>query len=250
MTIEVNRVICLIPARKGSQGLYKKNLRIVGFNTLVNRSIKVAKKMDWPVHIVLSTNDESILKRYSKKVDTCINRKTELSNHDSSILDVIQDALKVIPDITENDLFMILEPSSPNRNSQDLNFLIHKFITNNYSSLVTVSPLDLKYHPHKSLKIVDGVFLTKFFTNSPSILNRQEITEDCFYRDGVAYLYNMATVHSLTRTVPDFSNFVITNHPVSNIDTQLDLWIARYFVIKAVIFKLKTILRARRDLNP
>lgn len=244
MVIDVNRVICLIPARQGSQGLSKKNLRIVGFSTLVNRSIKVARKIDWPVHIVLSSNDSTILKRYSKKVDTCIIRKAELSNNTASILDVIQDALKVIPKISNNDLFMLLEPTSPNRNSKDLNFLIQKFIENNYSSLVTVSPIDLKFHPYKSLKIDNDKVLKKFIEDSPLVLNRQEIKQDCFYRNGVAYLYDIPTVRSLTQTLPDLSNYVITSHPVSNIDNKLDLWISRYFLVQEAfstinIFRMK-----------
>ena len=53
------KLICLIPARKGSLGLHKKNLRLVGRFTLVHRAIKVARKVKPPMRIILSSDDDN-----------------------------------------------------------------------------------------------------------------------------------------------------------------------------------------------
>ena len=48
--------------------------------------------MKVPVHIILSSDDELILSKYEKKVDTCIKRKKELSADDSLITDVREES--------------------------------------------------------------------------------------------------------------------------------------------------------------
>jgi CMP-N-acetylneuraminic acid synthetase len=102
------RIICIIPARQGSKGLRRKNLRLVGGFTLVNRAIRVARSIEEPVYIILSSDDELILTKYKKKVDRCIKRKTELSTDNSLITDVIKDALQDLTDFNDEEVKMEL----------------------------------------------------------------------------------------------------------------------------------------------
>ena len=126
--IKAKQIVCLIPARKGSLGLRRKNLRTVGCFTLVNRAIRVARKIKPPAYVVLSTDDQEIIRRYKKKVDLCIERKIELSTSESLISDVIRDALQKIRGFSDSDIFILLEPSSPNRTPNDVNEAIKMLI--------------------------------------------------------------------------------------------------------------------------
>ncbi len=229
------RIICIIPARKGSVGLYRKNLRHVGFFTLVARAIRVAKKISMPVYIILSTDDKEVIRRYGKKVDLCIDREAQLSTSDSKISDVIIDAIQKTKNFSDEDIVLLLEPSSPNREVTDLNEAVEIMIKNNFKSLITVSQLDSKYHPYKLLKHSEDFHLIPFIENSPSIHNRQEITQRLYVRNGVAYLYRLGTARTLEKSLPDESHFVLTKHSVSNIDDKLDLIIARYFNVKNIL---------------
>jgi len=228
MNIKEPRIVCLIPARKGSLGLHRKNLRTVGCFTLVNRAIRVARKTTPPSYIVLSSDDKRIIRKYGKKVDLCIERKVELSTSDSLISDVILDALQKIDGLLDSDILILLEPSSPNRIPNDVNQSIIQMINNDYGSLVTVSKVDAKYHPYKVLKSDNGLFIKPFLTNVPIINNRQQIKEPAFFRNGVAYLYRIGVARKLHKSIPKNTGFVIINRPVSNIDHELDLWLARY----------------------
>lgn len=237
------RIICLIPARKGSEGLKRKNLRVVGFNTLVNRAIKVARNVNWPVHIILSSDDETVLRRYSKKVDTFIKRRSELSGSSSLITDVILDALASLTDIYDSDYFLLLEPSSPNRNSKDINDAIQTMIDRNYSSLVTISPVDAKYHPYKILQAKQNSTLAPFIDDSPIIFNRQEISSIAYYKNGVAYLYKIGVLKNFKQGVSGLPNYLVTDHRVSNIDTDVDLWVARYLLLKEFTLRIICIIK-------
>ena len=232
---KIPRIICIIPARQGSKGLRRKNLRLVGGFTLVNRAIRVARSIKEPVHIILSSDDELILTKYKKKVDTCIKRKTELSTDDSLITDVIKDALQYLTGFHDEDIVMLLEPSSPNRTTSDLNDSIRVMVDRDYSSITTVSLVDTKYHPYKLLKSTSNSHLTPFLTDSPIISNRQEIKEQVFYRNGLLYLYRLGIAKKLDKSLPNETNFIVTNRKVSNIDNIFDLWLARYFDIRRFI---------------
>jgi len=234
---KIPRIICIIPARQGSKGLRQKNLRLVGGFTLVNRAIRVARSIEEPVYIILSSDCELILTKYKKKVDKCIKRKTELSTDNSLITDVIKDALQDLTDFHDEDIVMLLEPSSPNRTTSDLSNSIRVMVERNYSSITTVSLVDTKYHPYKLLKSTHNSHLTPFLTDSPIISNRQEIKEQAFYRNGLVYLYRLSIAKKLDKSLPNETNFIVTNRKVSNIDNIFDLWLARYFDLRR-FFKL------------
>jgi CMP-N-acetylneuraminic acid synthetase len=232
------RIVCLIPARKGSLGLRRKNLRLVGSFTLVNRAIRVARKINRPVFLVLSTDDKKVIKRYRKKVDKCIERRPELSTSDSLISDVILDTLQNLDGFSDHDILLLLEPSSPNRTSKDVDHAIQVMIDNNYDLLTTVSEVDAKYHPYKLLKATRDLPLSPFMLGSPVIFNRQQIKDKAFFRNGLVYLYRISTAQKLNKSLPGGAHFIITERSVSNIDNKSDLLLARYFYMKDLFLKI------------
>jgi CMP-N,N'-diacetyllegionaminic acid synthase len=231
----MQRVVCIIPARKGSKGLKRKNLRIVGLNTLVNRAIKVAKRIEHPIYTILTTDDDKISRRYCKKVDMCILRSKHLAEDNSVISDVVKDVLDRLEVCNDDDIVMILEPSSPNRTTDDLNTAIRDMTVNKYNSLISVSSVDLKFHPFKILKIeTDGV-LAPYLLGAPSVQNRQEIAHPVFYRNGIVYLFKIGIARKMEKTLFNDTRFIITNREVSNIDSLTDLWLARYLNFKSFV---------------
>jgi len=239
-------VICLIPARKGSVGLKRKNLRRIGCLTLIGRAIKVARQIQPPVFIILSTDDEKAIKRYSKKVNLSIFRKPELSSNHARITDVISDALKNLPNFGKDDLLVLLEPTSPNRTVEDLNRAINKMRKFNHDSLTFVSIVEAKFHPFKILKPNTKNELIAYSTSTPAISNRQEITKELYYRNGIAYVYRLESAKLLTSTVPKGTHYIVTKRMVANIDTNFDLWVARYLHFKGLFYKLA---RLKQHLN-
>jgi len=231
----MQRIVCIIPARKGSKGLRRKNLRIVGLNTLVYRAIKVAKRIKHPVYIILTTDDEKISRRYCRKVDMCILRNKHLAEDNSVISDVIKDALDRLNVCYDDDLVMLLEPSSPNRTADDLNAAIRDMTMNNYNSLVSVNPVDPKFHPFKILKIETNGVLAPYLIDAPSVQNRQEITDPAFYRNGIVYLFKIGTARKMEKTLFNDTRCIITSREVSNIDSLTDLWLARYLNFNSFI---------------
>jgi CMP-N-acetylneuraminic acid synthetase len=93
--------------------------------------------------------------------------------------------------------------------------------------------VDAKYHPYKMLKSINGLYLDQFMTRVPIINNRQQIKDRAFFRNGIAYLYKISVARKLDKSIPDKTGFMIIDRPVSNIDHEIDLWIARYLNFKS-----------------
>ena len=57
MTWHGRSVLAVVPARGGSKGVPRKNLRLVGGLSLVARAAEIVKQLPWLDAAVLSTDD-------------------------------------------------------------------------------------------------------------------------------------------------------------------------------------------------
>ena len=78
-------VLAIIPARKGSVRLPNKNRKSLRGITLIEWSINTAKKLKFVDDIIITTNDQKILKRLKKKnfSTKVLNRPNKLSKNNS-----------------------------------------------------------------------------------------------------------------------------------------------------------------------
>ena len=60
-------VLAIIPARKGSMRLPNKNIKSLRGIPLIEWSINTAKKLNFVDDIIITTNDQKILKKLKKK---------------------------------------------------------------------------------------------------------------------------------------------------------------------------------------
>ena len=113
-------ILGIIPARGGSKGIPKKNLRKVCGIPLIEHTIKTAKKSKKINRLIVSTDSQEII-RFVKKLDVEVpfRRPTKYASDNSSTFDVINHALEFLKK-TENyspDIVIILQPTSPLRNA-------------------------------------------------------------------------------------------------------------------------------------
>ena len=113
---EAKVIIGLIPARGGSKGVPRKNIRQVAGKPLIAYTIECAKKCTLIDHVVVSTDDNEIAD-ISKKLGAEIPfiRPRELALDTTPTLPVMQHAVEVLEDIYEEsvELVVLLEPTGP-----------------------------------------------------------------------------------------------------------------------------------------
>ena len=133
----MNDVLCVIPARGGSKGITKKNLKTINGLPLVAWSIKQAIEADIPkLDIVVSSDDEEILSLAKTWGVVAHLRPDNLCEDLCSTEEAMLDALQVKPDA---ELVVLLQPTSPIRMRGRIKGCINRFKSGNHDSLVTVT---------------------------------------------------------------------------------------------------------------
>ena len=185
------KIFGIITARKNSKGIKNKNIYKIKKKPLIEFTLIEAKKSKFLTRLILTTDDERIIKLANKfALDKIIKRKKSLSSSSSSSIDVIVDVLKKIKD-TKPDYIMLLQPTSPLRRSADIDNAIRTIVNNKkFDSLVSVTKIE-NCHPYKSHKIKKD-FLTPLF---PSKVHfpRQKL-ENIYKSNGYIYISKTKTI--------------------------------------------------------
>ncbi len=163
------KIFALIPARYRSKRLPKKNIKLFHKRPLLYWSIKVAKKSKFIDDIYVTTDDHKIKKiaqRFGAKVPFL--RSEQTSKDKSKSEEFIIEFLKKIK--IKYDYVILLQPTSPLRKIQEVEFGIKKIVDKNYMSFVSKTKKDFtKIKKYNSKKIQSC--LTKYIKNRKYLIN-------------------------------------------------------------------------------
>ena len=162
------KILGIIPARGGSKGIPKKNIKLLNGKPLIAHTIAnaLASNLD---RVIVSTDNEEI-SRISKECGAeVIIRPDHLAEDKTPTLLVLQDAVSRLDE--KFDCVMTLQPTSPLRNSEHINEAIKLFESDKEAdSLVSIVEVPHIYMPEKLMSL-DGKYL---FGNS-DIKRRQDV---------------------------------------------------------------------------
>lgn len=140
-------IVSIIPARGGSKGIPRKNIKLLNDKPVIAYSIEASNSCSLINETYVSTEDEEIGDISLDFGANLIKRPFELAKDNSSSIEVILHALDYLENNqTLPDFFILLQPTSPLRNSDDIGNAIKLFMENDCDSLVSVYELD-----HQSL---------------------------------------------------------------------------------------------------
>jgi len=114
----MTEILALIPARGGSKGIPRKNIRLFAGYPLIAWSIAAAKQSELVTRIIVSTDDEEIAEVAREwGAETPFLRPAELAQDKTTDLPVFEHALKWLEDVEGNrpDVIVQLRPTSPIR---------------------------------------------------------------------------------------------------------------------------------------
>src|SRR5690606_1669375 len=125
------RVVVVIPARGGSKGIPRKNLRPLAGKPMIYYAIQAAKSAKAVNDVYVSTDDEEIAlfaERFGAKV---VMRPAELAVDAATLDPTIKDAMERIECIDGiYYLIVTVQPTSPLINPLDINNCVEKFSSN------------------------------------------------------------------------------------------------------------------------
>lgn len=226
--IEGRRVLAVVPARGGSQGVKLKNLRAVGGVPLVGLAGDIARAVPEIDRRICSTDHEDIARAArAHGLDTPFLRPEELSGPRIADWDVLNHALLATEalDGVAYDVVVMLQPTSPGRTAAQVSQTIRTLIDGGFDAVWTVSETDSKAHPLKQLVVKDGGALEYYDPAGAAIIARQQL-QPVFHRNGVAYAITRDCLVNQRSIKGQRCGAVIVEGVVANIDTEFDLEVA------------------------
>lgn len=232
------KILAIIPARGGSKSIKKKNIVPINGIPLVGYTIKEALKSKLITHLCLSTDNKeiaSIAKKY--KCPHLVMRDYSLANDLTKTFPVVLDALEKM-EKSQNiiyDLVILLQPTSPFRNHNDIDLSLKKLISNNNaSSLISVVKV-ISHHPMAIKKIEKG-FLKDFCLNEPEGVRRQDYLPQAYIRNGAIYASWKSTIKEFKSLYgPNILPYEMPEERSINIDGVLDLYLAEALINKKIL---------------
>ena len=179
------KILAIVPARERSKRIFKKNTKLLLGKPLIVYTIEAALKSEYLDKIIVSTDDKEITevsRRYGveviKRPKTLATNKAKTVDAIFHVLDVLE-RKKYIPD-----LIVLLQPTSPLRNSGDIDKAINTFFRNKGDSVVSVYQMEPS--SYWSFKIEGGYL--KPLLGRKNFLKRSQDLSKTYVINGSIYI--------------------------------------------------------------
>lgn len=194
--INEKSVIAIIPARGGSKGLPRKNIKELCGKPLIAWSIEAGLGSRYIDEVIVTTDSEEIAhiaRAFGASVPFM--RPTELASDTATSFDAIKHAL----DYCENELnkkfdyIVLLEPTSPLRDRNDIDMAIEQLLSNPQASALVGICKTESQNPAFLVKKNDENFLVGYENKNMKVLRRQDIS-DVYFFEGSIYVSHIETL--------------------------------------------------------
>jgi CMP-N,N'-diacetyllegionaminic acid synthase len=189
------RVLGLIPARGGSKGVLRKNVRQLAGKPLLQWTTEAALASRTLACVVLSTDDEEIA-AVGRDCGVLVPflRSSGLADDDTPTLPVVQHALRELEKIGDAfDAVCLLQPTSPFRTAGDIDGCVQLFLQSGADTVMSILRVPSEYNPHWIyVRNSDGSLA--LFTGESHPLPRRQMLPPAFRRDGSVYVTRRSVV--------------------------------------------------------
>ena len=224
-------VLAVIPARKDSKGIPRKNVRFLAGRPLVSYAIESAKGSRLVDHLVVSTDDEEIMHIAEVAGVSVVVRPGRLSEDDVPLDPVIHHAVRSVEQQRGErfETVITLEPTSPLLSSHTIDQALARFEDSALDTLI--SAVDDRHLAWTW----DGEHYKPVYTER---VNRQFLPPH-FRETGGFVITRRAHVTPTSRFGPEVGLYELTAHEAIDINTPMDWWLA-----EKLLFRRRILLRA------
>jgi CMP-N,N'-diacetyllegionaminic acid synthase len=185
--INHKKVLGLVLARAGSKGLPGKNIKLINGEPLIHWTITSGLASVYIDDVVVSTDGEDIARvAIQSGAEVPFLRPAELATDTASSVDAIFHALDwLIEHARKYEIIVLLEPTSPLRDSRDIDTALEIMEQNQANSVVSVCRAE-SLHPAFMYFVNSSGVLHPYTNQQPNGLRRQDI-EPVYFLDGTVY---------------------------------------------------------------
>lgn len=225
--INGKRILGLIPARGGSKGVPKKNIKYLFGKPLIEYTVEAGKKSKFIDRLIVSTDCEEISKVCEKiQVDVPFIRPSYLATDTAKAIGVIRHACESIEEIDKKiyDLIVYLEPPNPLRIVDDIDNCIELFEKNQPESVVSVQEAN-QFHPILMKQIKDNR-LKPIWREEPEGVPRQLYSPTAYMRNGAVYVFKRENILKGFMYGNDVLPYIMPIERSVCIDDMMDWYVA------------------------
>lgn len=193
----MTKILAIIPARGGSKGVPRKNIKLLAGQPLIQYTIDAALESEALDIVMVSTEDTEIAD-ISKELGADVPelRPAHLASDKSPTIDTVLHTLKYYEDRgVKIDTIMLLQPTAPSRSAGDIRQAIRTFREQRLDSLVSVLPTPHEYNPYWSFEARDDGSL-KLSVPQREIISRRQDLPTTYFRSGDIYMTSVEVIKS------------------------------------------------------
>lgn len=221
-----NNIIAIIPARGGSKGVPRKNIRLLNNKPLVAYTTEAALGSKYIDRVIVSTEDAEIAKIAKDYGAEVIMRPEELATDSSPAEPVLEHVVSYLKEAEgyQADVIVLLQPTSPLRNSQHIDEALEIFFNKGYGSLLSVC----SSHIFLWRTGKDGVYPLNYdFKNRP----RRQDREPEYRENGAIYITKCdILMRDHNRLSGKIGLYVMPEENSPEIDTEFDFWLCEQLI--------------------
>ncbi|MBP6344057.1 MAG: acylneuraminate cytidylyltransferase [Candidatus Omnitrophica bacterium] len=222
-------VLVVIPARGGSKGIPRKNLRTLAGKPLLYYSIQTALHSKYKPDVFVSSDDDEILMVARKCGAQTHQRDVTLADDKTTLDPVIYDASKAISAQTGKsyDFVVTMQPTSPLLKAASLDAALEQFMANPECE----SMISAKKEAHLSWKTENG----KYVPNYKERVNRQYL-DPFFPETGSFVICRSAFLNAYKKRIGiKVDLYVLPSQEAIDIDTYEDWNLCEYLLKRRTI---------------
>jgi CMP-N,N'-diacetyllegionaminic acid synthase len=227
-------ILGIIPARGGSKGVPRKNLRLLAGRPLIAYTIEAASSSNLLRDFLVSTDDGEIAEVAQTLGAKVLQRPPELAQDDTPMAPVLEHAVRwyaeqegELPEVA-----VILQPTAPLRRSAHIDACLQLLLDCDAGSVVSVSPVPGHFHPAWQYTVTPEGELRMFTGEALAQIptSRQDLSMT-YSRNGAMYAFRTAGfLEGHTFYVPPCLAYRMKAEESVNIDSEDDFWLAEKYI--------------------
>lgn len=220
----------IIPARGGSKGIPRKNIKELAGVPLIHYSIAVARALSDDAHIIVSTDDDEIAQVASQTgLAVPYMRPSHLATDTAGSREVIIDAMNYADSVgIKYDNVVLLQPTSPMRNVDDVKRALELY---SHEIDMVVSVVETAANPYYNCFEIDAKTGYLHVCKGDGKITRRQDAPKVWEYNGAVYVINPQSIRAMA--IGDFLRKVQCEMPRErsiDLDTPLD-WVIAELVI-------------------
>ncbi|OQD58670.1 NeuA-like protein [Methanobrevibacter arboriphilus JCM 13429 = DSM 1125] len=220
------KIIVIIPARGGSKGIPRKNIRLLANKPLIAYSIETSLKSKYVDKVVVTTDDDEIKFIAEKFGASTIKRSGNLALDDIPLDPVIYDAVKTEEKSCKTifDFIITVQPTSPLLKTETIDETIEKLYDNFNDTIISV--VDDR---HLNWGFDDKE--KKYYPLYAERVNRQYLPKT-FKETGGIFATKREFLSENSRMGENINLIELSSHESIDIDNYEDWWVAERLINK------------------